>query len=66
MSSAAAKVPMRRIGTMAQVAKTTAFLLGDGAGRAVAHDVRAEYRRAPIVRRALPATERPRPEPGAR
>ena len=27
-----AKVPMRRIGTMAEIAKTAAFLLGDGAG----------------------------------
>ena len=66
MSSGAAKVPMRRIGTMAEVAKTTAFPVGDGAGRSVAHNVRTEQRRAPIVRRALPATERPRSEPGAR
>ena len=66
MASEAAKGPMRRIGTMAEVAKTTVFPLGDGAGHAVAHDVRTEHRRAPIVRRALPATERPRPEPGAR
>ena len=57
---------MRRVGTMAEIAKTTAFLPGDGAGRAVVHDVRVEHWRAPIVRRALEATERPRSVPGAR
>ena len=37
-----AKVPMRRIGTMAEIAKTAAFLLGDGAGYITGQNVRVD------------------------
>ena len=37
-----AKVPMRRIGTMAEIAKTAAFLLGDGAGYITGQNLRVD------------------------
>jgi len=36
------KVPMRRIGTMAEIAKTAAFLLGDGAGYITGQNLRVD------------------------
>ena len=38
----AAKVPLRRIGTVAEIAKTTAFLLGDGAGYITGQNLRVD------------------------
>ena len=38
----AAKVPMRRIGTVAEIAKTAAFLLGDGAGYITGQNLRVD------------------------
>ena len=38
----AAKVPMRRIGTMAEIAKTAAFLLGEGAGYITGQNLRVD------------------------
>ena len=38
----AAKVPMRRIGTTAEIAKTTAFLLGKGAGYITGQNLRVD------------------------
>ena len=38
----AAKTPMRRIGTMAEIAKTAAFLLGDGAGYITGQNLRVD------------------------
>ncbi len=38
----AAKVPMRRIGTVTEIAKTTAFLLGDGAGYITGQNLRVD------------------------
>ena len=38
----ATKVPMRRIGTVAEIAKTTAFLLGDGAGYITGQNLRVD------------------------
>ena len=38
----AAKVPMRRIGTVAEIAKTTTFLLGDGAGYITGQNLRVD------------------------
>ena len=38
----AAKVPLARIGTMAEIAKTTAFLLGDGAGYITGQNLRVD------------------------
>ena len=37
-----AKVPLRRIGTMAEIAKTAAFLLGDGAGYITGQNLRVD------------------------
>ena len=38
----AAKVPMRRIGSVAEIAKTAAFLLGDGAGYITGQNLRVD------------------------
>ena len=38
----AAKVPMRRIGTVAEIAKTTVFLLGEGAGYITGQNLRVD------------------------
>lgn len=38
----AAKAPMRRIGTVAEIAKTAAFLLGDGAGYITGQNLRVD------------------------
>ena len=38
----AAKVPLGRIGTMAEIAKTAAFLLGDGAGYITGQNLRVD------------------------
>ena len=38
----AAKVPMRRVGTVAEIAKTTTFLLGDGAGYITGQNLRVD------------------------
>ena len=38
----AAKVPMRRIGSVAEIAKTTAFLLGEGAGYITGQNLRVD------------------------
>ena len=38
----AAKVPLRRIGTVAEIAMTTAFLLGDGAGYITGQNLRVD------------------------
>ena len=37
-----ARVPMRRIGSMAEIAKTAAFLLGDGAGYITGQNLRVD------------------------
>ena len=37
-----AGVPMRRIGSMAEIAKTAAFLLGDGAGYITGQNLRVD------------------------
>ena len=38
----AAKVPMRRIGSVAEIAKTTAFLIGEGAGYITGQNLRVD------------------------
>lgn len=38
----AAKVPMRRVGSVAEIAKTAAFLLGDGAGYITGQNLRVD------------------------
>ena len=38
----AVKAPMRRIGTVAEIARTAAFLLGDGAGYITGQNLRVD------------------------